>query len=97
MAKTAQIDVKDNDLLGGLRDLFRAVLAQDAIQAILVPWRLPMKNGVMPTLITDPEQLDMADPLTPAFPINGAKVVSRLTRKASGGNVAGSTGHSTVS
>jgi len=88
MAKTAQIDVKDNDLLGALRDLFRAVLAQDAIQAILVPWRLPMKNGVMPTLITDPEQLDGADPLTPAFPINSAKVVSRLTRKASGGKVA---------
>jgi len=42
----------------------------------------------MPTLITDPERLDGADPLSPAFPMNGAKIVSRLTRKASGGKVA---------
>ena len=33
------------------------------------------------------EFLDRADPLSPAFPINGAKVLSRLTRKAAGGKV----------
>ena len=88
MAKTAQIEVKDQDLLKTLRELFKNVLSQDDINAILVPWRLPMKNMVMPTLITDPERLDGADPLSPAFPMNGAKIVSRLTRKASGGKVA---------
>ena len=88
MAKTAQIDVKDQDLLGALKGFFMAVLDQDEISAILVPWRLPMKNRVMPTLITDPERLDGADPLSPAFPMNAAKVVSRLTRKASGGKIA---------
>jgi len=88
MAKTAQIDVKDQDLLGTLREFFMAVLDQDEISAILVPWWLPMKNRVMPTLITDPERLDGADPLSPAFPMNAAKVVSRLTRKASGGKIA---------
>ena len=88
MAKTAQIEVKDQDLLKTLRELFKSVLAQDDISAILVPWRLPMKNMVMPTLITDPGRLDGADPLSPAFPMNSAKVVSRLTRKASGGKVA---------
>jgi formate dehydrogenase subunit beta len=64
MAKTAQVDVKDQDLLGAL------------------------KNMVMPTLVTDPERLDGVDPLSPAFPINSAKVISRLTRKPSGGKVA---------
>jgi len=88
MAKTAQLEVKDQDLLKTLRELFKSVLAQDDISAILVPWRLPMKNMVMPTLITDAERLDGADPLSPAFPMNGAKVVSRLTRKASGSKVA---------
>ncbi len=88
MAKTAQIDVTDQDLLGALRGFFKAVLEREEISAILVPWRLPMKNTVMPTLITDPQQLDRADPLSPGFAINTARVVSRLTRKASAGKVA---------
>ena len=88
MAKSAQLNVKDQDLLAALRKLFKTILKQDDISAILVPWRLPMKNMVMPTLITDPERLEGADPLSPAFPMNGAKVASRLTRKPSGGKVA---------
>jgi formate dehydrogenase subunit beta len=87
MANTAQIEVKDHDLLTALRAFFKTLLQQETISAILIPWLLPMKNMVMPTLITDPERLDRADPLSPAFPINGAKMVSRLTRKASGGTV----------
>jgi formate dehydrogenase subunit beta len=88
MAKRANLEVKDQDLLTALRHFFKAVLKQGEIDAILVPRRLPMKNMVMPTLVSQPEQLDAADPLSPAFPINAAKVVSRLTRKASGGKVA---------
>ena len=60
MAKTAKIDVKDQDLLKALRQLFKAVLKQEEISAVLAPMRLPMKNMVMPTLITDPEHLDRA-------------------------------------
>jgi len=88
MSKTAKIDVKDQDLLKALRQLLKAVLKQEDISAVLTPWRLPMKQMVMPTLIVDPEQLDGADPLSPAFPLNSAKIVSKLTRKASGGKVA---------
>jgi len=46
-----------------------------------------MKNRVMPSLVTDPERLDGVDPLSPAFPINTARMVSRLTRKRIGGKV----------
>ena len=88
MATTVKIDVKDQDLLGALREFLKKVLRQDEISAILVPWKLPMKNMVMPTLITDADRLDAADPLSPAFPMNGAKLVSRLTRKSAGGKVA---------
>ncbi len=88
MVKTAKIEVKDQDLLRALREFFKSILGNDEVSAILVPWQLPMKRMVMPTLVTDPERLDRADPLSPAFPMNAAKVVSRLTRKASGGKVA---------
>ena len=88
MAKSARVEVKDQDILGAMREFFEAVLKQDDIRAILVPLRLPMKNMIMPTLVTDPDQLEGVDPLSPAFPINSAKVVSRLTRKPSGAKMA---------
>jgi formate dehydrogenase subunit beta len=86
--KTAKIDVKDGDLLATLRDFFRSILQLEDISAILVPQHLSMKNVVMPTLVTDPKQLNGTDPLAPVFPLNAAKIVSRLTRKPMGAKVA---------
>lgn len=88
MAKTAKIEVKDQDLLGSLRGFFRSLLEKGELQAVMVPQHLPMKNTVMPTLVTDPEKINGADPLAPVFPINAAKVVSKLTRRPLGGQVA---------
>ena len=88
MAITAEIGVKNGDILEALRGFFRSVLELDDIGAILVPGRLPMKNVVMPTLVPGPEQLDGADPLAPCFPLTAAKIVSRLTRKPMGGKIA---------
>lgn len=88
MAITAKIEVRDRDILGSLRGFFEDLLELDDIQAILVPQHLPMKNMVMPTLVTEPDQLSGADPLAPAFPINTAKIVCRLTRKPSGAKIA---------
>ncbi len=86
--KTAQIDVHDHDLPAALRDLARMVLAQEGIDAILVPRRLPLKSMVMPALVSDPGGLTEMDPLAPAFALNAARMVSRLTRKPSGGRLA---------
>jgi formate dehydrogenase subunit beta len=88
MAITATIDVNEQDLLASLKTFCVNLLAQDTIRAILVPQRLPMKSMVMPTLVTDPDRLDGVDPLSPAFPMNGAKVLSKLTRRPSGGKIA---------
>jgi formate dehydrogenase (coenzyme F420) beta subunit len=88
MIKTAKIDIKDQDLLGTLRAFFKNILEKEDISAILAPWRLPTKKMLMPTLLTDPDQLIGVDPLSPAFPMNSAKIVSKLTRKPSGGNIA---------
>ena len=85
MAITAKIDIKEQDILGALRKFFEDVLN---LEAILVPQHLPMKNTVMPTLVTDPEHLDGVDPLAPAFPMNTAKIVARLTRKPIGAKIA---------
>ncbi len=81
MASIRKIEVKEQDLLASLKDFFKGVLQNGEIAALMVSQHLPMKNTVMPTLVTDPEKLNGADPLAPVFPINAAKVVSRLTRR----------------
>jgi len=88
MAKTVKVAVNQQDLLAAVRSFLAAVLSRDAIGAMLVPWQLPMKPSVMPTLVTDPALLQRADPLAPAYPMNGATLVSKLTRKASGTRMA---------
>jgi formate dehydrogenase subunit beta len=87
MAKTTKIDVKGQDVLSSLQEFFRSLLRLEDIHGILVPQYLPMKNVIMPMLVTDPERLESADPLAPAFPMNAAKLVSRLTRKPMGAKV----------
>lgn len=87
MAKTAIIRIENGNLLAGLREFLCQVLARSEIAAVLVPCQLPMKAMVMPTLVSDPERLSAANPLAPAFPLNAARLVSRLTRKAAGGTV----------
>ncbi len=88
MAKTAKIEVKDGDLVATLQGFCKLLLEKGGVDAVLVPQHLPMKATVMPTLVSDPEKLEGCDPLAPAFPLNASKVVSRLTRKSTGRNVA---------
>ena len=88
MATTAKIDVKENDILESLQGFFKNILKLEDISAILVSQHLPMKKMVMPTLVTDPDHLTDADPLAPAFAMNAAKILSRLTRKAMGAKIA---------
>ena len=88
MAKTAKIEVKDQNLLASLQGFFKKLLQSGGINALLVPQRLPMKNVVMPTLVTDPEKINGSDPLAPVFPINASKVVTKLTRKPIRGQIA---------
>ena len=88
MVVTAKIEVTDQDILESLSNFFKDILEIEDIHAILVPQHLPMKKMVMPTLVTDPDHMTDADPLAPAFAMNAAKIVSRLTRKAMGAKIA---------
>jgi formate dehydrogenase subunit beta len=87
MSLSVKIEVKNQDLLASLQVFFKSVLEQEPVSALLVPQKLPMKNTIMPTLVTNPEQLSGVDPLAPYFPMNASKIVSRLSRKSMGGKV----------
>ena len=88
MASVAKIEVKDQNPIEALQGFFKRLLEQGSINALLVPHHLPMQDVVMPPLISDPEKVNGSDPLAPVFPVNAAKIVSRLTRRPSGGRVA---------
>jgi formate dehydrogenase (coenzyme F420) beta subunit len=88
MAPMAKIDVKEDGTLAALQNFFATLLGSGQINALLVPQHLSMKASVMPTLVTDPDKLTGVDPLAPAFPMNTARMVSRLTRRPTGGMVA---------
>lgn len=88
MAKTATYEVRDGGILDAFKELFAAVLQLDEVDAVLVPQQLAGKNTVMPTLVSDPEALEGLNPLAPAFPMNAAKIVSRLSRKPLNGKLA---------
>ena len=68
MANTARLDTKKQGLIPSLKLFFQSILEMDTISAMLVPRHLPMKNMVMPALITSPDYIDGIDPLAPAFP-----------------------------
>ncbi|MFZ3044647.1 MAG: Coenzyme F420 hydrogenase/dehydrogenase, beta subunit C-terminal domain [Desulfatirhabdiaceae bacterium] len=88
MSDMYKLVMPDAGVLAGLRQFFRSILELDAIQAILAPVQLPMKPSVMPALISDPDQIDRCDPLAPCFPLNAARLLSRLTRNPIGGTIA---------
>ena len=88
MAKTAKIEVKDQNIVESLNEFLKKILQEGELTGIMVARHLPAQKSVMPAFITDPEKIGGSDPLAPAFPMNAAKVVSKLTRKPIPGQVA---------
>lgn len=84
---TQAIHIENDDRLAGIRSFLSIVMEKAGFDAILVPTRLAVKNRIMPTLVSDPQRLSEADPLSPAFPLNGAQQVAKLTRMPSGGRL----------
>ena len=88
MATTAKIKVDEGGPVVALQGFLRGLLEDESLGGVLVPVHLFGKSMPMPTLVTDPDQLSGADPLAPAFPMNSAKLLSRLTRGQSGERIA---------
>lgn len=81
MGKIARLNVDEKGVLSALEGFLRDLLEKGIVDALLVPRHLPVGRGIMPTLVTDPEHLEGGDPLAPAFPLNAARVLSKLTRR----------------
>ncbi len=76
--------IKQTDYLSAARTFFKSLLDTGEIEAVLVPLNQSRKNDILPALVTEGEDMENADPFSPCFPINSAKLVSRITRKGLG-------------
>lgn len=86
--QTATLEVTHGDVTASIRSLLEQVLSLEEIDAVMVPGRRPDSSAVMPLLISNPDLLELADPLAPAFMLNAARQVCRLTHGPMTGRVA---------
>ncbi len=81
MAKQAVLKVSEGKTEEAILGFLRSLLENGVVEALLVPRRLPSGDGVVQTLIHDPEKLNGACVLSPTMPVQSARVASSLTSK----------------
>ncbi len=79
-----KIEQEDNSSSKGVQQFFKRLLEMQEIDAVFLPVRLKESSSIMPSLVTDPARIANAVLFSPAFPINSARMVSRLSYKVSG-------------
>lgn len=88
MANTTFLNIADKNVLTTIQAFLKSILKTDDVQAILVPGRSGSSQTIMPVLINDLNLLGGADPLSPCFPVNSARLASKLSRKPIKGKIA---------
>lgn len=84
MEMIRKLPVENGNVPGAVRNLLRALLSLDDIDAVMAPLRSPGAQMIMPGLISDPERIEAVDPVSPCFPLNAAQILTRLARKPTG-------------
>lgn len=75
------IPVDNRGVLAAVRDFLKLLVESGTVVSVFVP--LETDGGeIVPALVADPVQLELANPLAPVMPINGSRAVSAIT----GGN-----------
>ena len=84
----ATLKVDGGDRIGALRDFLSQLLSSDFVQAVLVPKPLAGGDGVVQSLITDPQGLSDTLPIAPTMPVQSARILSELTSTPVEGRIA---------
>jgi formate dehydrogenase subunit beta len=74
----------NGDVQKGIIDFLRQALKQGAVDAVLIPRRVPAGDSFTYFLIRDEALLKGASPLAPNMPVQGARVISSITRRGKG-------------
>ena len=80
------IPVENNDTLAAVRGFLRRLLETEVVDALLLPMETPA-GTITPALVSDPDLLDMADPLAPVMGLNAARVVGHVSVREPRGKI----------
>ncbi|MFZ2630851.1 MAG: 4Fe-4S dicluster domain-containing protein [Desulfosalsimonadaceae bacterium] len=78
----------DGRLSSSVAGFLKKLLTDKIADAVLVAAPTPYSILLMPTLFTDPEQIDKADPLAPAAPFNTARQAASILKHETGKRIA---------
>ena len=79
MEKNTILPVSNGDVLKAIRTFLSSLLQRKLVDALLVPLELPTRDNVVPTIVSNPDRLQAANPLAPVMPLNSARLVSLMT------------------
>ncbi|MEE8389469.1 MAG: 4Fe-4S dicluster domain-containing protein [Anaerolineae bacterium] len=80
------IPVENNEPLGAVRGFLKQLLEADVVDALLVPMETPA-GTITPALVTDPDLLDVANPLAPVMGLNAARVTGHVSVREPRGRI----------
>ncbi|MGA1794411.1 MAG: Coenzyme F420 hydrogenase/dehydrogenase, beta subunit C-terminal domain [bacterium] len=81
MAKYFKLPVKDKDVKGSINGFLRDILEKGLVHALLVPQEVPSGDNVVQTLVSDPETLKRADPVSPVMGVHSSRIISKMTKQ----------------
>ncbi len=76
--------LKDNSRSDAVRSFLSQLLAGKHVAAVLVSASTPYSSLPMPTLFTDPDLMETADPLAPVTPFNAARQAAGILKHPTG-------------
>jgi formate dehydrogenase subunit beta len=80
IAKHGLLAVENAQYRLTINAFLQRLLSQEIVKALLVPMRHPAGDVTSHALVTRPGQLEHADVLAPTMPVNGARIISSMTR-----------------
>ncbi|OGP88532.1 MAG: hypothetical protein A2156_03660 [Deltaproteobacteria bacterium RBG_16_48_10] len=81
MTKQAGLRISGEKMEETILSFLKLLLEKGVVEAVLIPKGLPSGDGVVQTLIHDPEKFKGACVLSPTLPVQSARVASNLTAK----------------
>jgi formate dehydrogenase subunit beta len=70
----------EDDLTKNIKNILKKMLAKGCVDAVLVPQKLPVGEGVVQSLVTDEKKLEEAQPLAFVMPVNSGTIISDMTK-----------------
>ncbi|MFP4474979.1 MAG: 4Fe-4S dicluster domain-containing protein [Desulfatibacillaceae bacterium] len=88
MSLWARFSDETTDEKAAMVELLRTLMDQGVVEAALCQAETANGGLPVPVLFSDPEELSRAAPLSRVFPVNAARMVSRLTARPGQGRIA---------